>query len=70
MMEINRTKLGRRIYVCPMVENIYVEEESMMEFSGDHEHIGQGDGDYGDAKRGFFSDDDEEQPQRINAWED
>ena len=68
---MNQTKLEKRAYICPMVENIYVEVESLLtDASGDHEHIGQG-GTYGDAKQGFFFDNEEEtKPRHTNAWED
>lgn len=69
---MNRTKLQKRAYICPTVENIYVEVESLLtDASGDHEHIGQG-GTHGDAKQGIFFDDEEEENKshNPNAWED
>ncbi|WP_181792842.1 hypothetical protein [Segatella buccae] len=72
MLEMNQAKLEKRAYICPTVENIYVEVESLLtDASGDHVHIGQG-GTYGDAKQGFFFDEEEEKtkPRHTNAWED
>ena len=40
---MNQAKLEKRAYICPTVENIYVEVESLLtDASGDHVHIGQG----------------------------
>lgn len=72
MLKMNQTKLEKRAYICPMVENIYVEVEHLMaEVSGDHKPIDHG-GTVGDAKQGFFFDDNEEETQLrcTNAWED
>lgn len=64
---MNRIKLKKQVYTCPMVENIHVEVEGLMvEASGDHEHIGQG-GTFGDAKQDFFSNDEDNQPWSAEA---
>ena len=69
---MNQTKLEKRAYICPMVENIYVEVEHLMaEVSGDHKPIDHG-GTVGDAKQGFLFDDEAEKnnSRNKNAWED
>lgn len=68
---MKQTRLENRVYICPKAESITVEVENLLtDASGDHEHIGQG-GTYGDAKQGFFFDNEEEtKPRHTNAWED
>ncbi|WP_314739442.1 hypothetical protein [Hoylesella pleuritidis] len=57
---MKQTELERRAYIRPMMKVINVEVEHLLAIvSGDHEDIGQG-GTYGDAKRGYFDDEIEE----------
>ena len=69
---MKQTRLENRAYIRPITESITVEVEHLMaEASGDHKPIGHG-GTVGDAKQGFFFDDNEEETQLrcTNAWED
>ena len=69
---MKQTRLENRAYIRPITESITVEVEHLMvEASGDHKPIAHG-GTVGDAKQGFFFDDNEEetQPRRTNAWDD
>ena len=57
---MKQTELERRAYIRPMMKVINVEVEHLLAIvSRDHEDIGQG-GTYGDAKRGYFDDEVEE----------
>ena len=67
---MKQKEVKKQMYVCPAIEIIGVDfKHPILQASGDHSTIGQGET-FGNAKRGSFLEEDGEQvvSESMNTW--